>query len=160
MYSDINEIQVACFSLDENHYAVDIMRIREIIRPQKLTILPKAPPFVEGVINLRGTVLPVIDLRKRFELPARETDSGVRLLIVRVAKQLLGLVVDNVTEVITIPAKDIKPSPQVAGGIGAKYLIGVCLVDDSLIMLLNIDTILTAHEASELGSIGDMRDEG
>lgn len=160
MYSDINEIQVACFSLDENHYAVDIMRIREIIRPQKLTLLPKAPPFVEGVINLRGTVLPVIDLRKRFGLPARETDSGVRLLILRVAKQLLGLVVDNVTEVITIPAKDIKPPPQAAGGIGAKYLIGVCLVDDSLIMLLNIDTILTAREASELGSIGDLGYEG
>ena len=136
------------------------MRIREIIRPQKLTSLPKAPPFVEGVINLRGSVLPVIDLRKRFDLPLRELDSSSRLLIVRVAKQLLGLVVDNVTEVITIPAKDIKPPPQIVGGIGAKYLVGVCLAKDSLVILLNIDTILTAREASELGCIGDMDVEG
>lgn len=160
MYSDINEIQVACFTIGENLYAVDIMRIREIIRPQKLTSLPKAPPFVEGVINLRGSVLPVIDLRKRFDLPLREFDSSVRLLIVRVSKQLLGLVVDNVTEVITIPVKDIKPPPQVVGGIGAKYLVGVCLAKESLIILLNIDTILTAHEASELGFIGDTEVNG
>lgn len=154
MNSDTHEIQVACFTLDENTYAVDIMRIREIIKPQKLTSLPKAPPYVEGVINLRGSVIPVIDLRKRFDLPVREIDSGVRLLIVRVAKQLLGFVVDNVTEVITVPAKDIKPPPQIAGGIGAQYLLGVCLSEESLIILLNIDTIFTDREASELGQIG------
>ncbi|WP_054693710.1 chemotaxis protein CheW [Geotalea toluenoxydans] len=151
MHSDNSDIQVACFTLDDNIYAVDIMRIREIIKPQKLTSLPKAPPYVEGIINLRGSVIPVIDLRKRFDLPVREIDSAVRLLIVRVAKQLLGFVVDNVTEVITVPARDIKPPPQIAGGIGAQYLLGVCLFQEALIMLLNIDTIFTAREASELG---------
>lgn len=160
MHSDNSEIQFACFTLDDNTYAVDIMRIREIIKPQKLTSLPKAPPYVEGVINLRGSVIPVVDLRKRFDLPARETDGAVRLLIVRVAKQLLGFVVDNVTEVITVPARDIKPPPQIAGGIGAQYLLGVCLSDDSLIMLLNIDTIFTDREASELGLIGSVHAEG
>ncbi|WP_243374453.1 chemotaxis protein CheW [Geotalea sp. SG265] len=160
MHSDNSEIQVACFTLDENTYAVDIMRIREIIKPQKLTSLPKAPPYVEGVINLRGSVIPVIDLRKRFDLPVREMDSAVRLLIVRVAKQLIGFVVDNVTEVITVPARDIKPPPQIAGGIGAEYLLGVCLSSESLIMLLNIDTVLTAREASELGLIGSVHGEG
>lgn len=160
MHSDNSDIQVACFTLDDNIYAVDIMRIREIIKPQKLTSLPKAPPYVEGVINLRGSVIPVIDLRKRFDLPVREIDSAVRLLIVRVAKQLLGFVVDNVTEVITVPARDIKPPPQIAGGIGAQYLLGVCLFQEALIMLLNIDTIFTAREASELGLIGSMHGEG
>ncbi|GAB7027976.1 chemotaxis protein CheW [Geotalea toluenoxydans] len=160
MHSDNSDIQVACFTLDDNIYAVDIMRIREIIKPQKLTSLPKAPPYVEGIINLRGSVIPVIDLRKRFDLPVREIDSAVRLLIVRVAKQLLGFVVDNVTEVITVPARDIKPPPQIAGGIGAQYLLGVCLFQEALIMLLNIDTIFTAREASELGLIGSMHGEG
>ncbi|ACM20517.1 scaffold protein CheW associated with MCPs of class 40H [Geotalea daltonii FRC-32] len=160
MHSDNSDIQVACFTLDDNIYAVDIMRIREIIKPQKLTSLPKAPPYVEGVINLRGSVIPVIDLRKRFDLPVREIDSAVRLLIVRVAKQLLGFVVDNVTEVITVPARDIKPPPQIAGGIGAQYLLGVCLFQEALIMLLNIDTIFTDREASELGLIGSMHGEG
>lgn len=160
MHSDNSDIQVACFTLDDNIYAVDIMRIREIIKPQKLASLPKAPPYVEGVINLRGSVIPVIDLRKKFDLPVREIDSAVRLLIVRVAKQLLGFVVDNVTEVITVPARDIKPPPQIAGGIGAQYLLGVCLSQESLIMLLNIDTIFTAREASELGLIGSVHGEG
>lgn len=160
MHSDNTEIQVACFTLDENIYAVDIMRIREIIKPQKLTSLPKAPSYVEGVINLRGSVIPIINLRKRFDLPVREVDNDVRLLIVRVAKQLLGFVVDNVTEVITLPAKDIKPPPQIAGGIGAQYLLGVCLAQESLIILLNIDTIFTDREATELGLMGSAHVEG
>ena len=159
MSSDIDEIQVACFTLDENIYAVDIMRIREIIKPQKLTNLPKALSYIEGVLNLRGSVTPVIDLRKRFDLPLRNIDSSVRLLIVRVAKQLLGLMVDSVTEVITIPAKDIKPPPQIAGGVGAEFLLGVCLVQDSLVILLNIDAIFTDREASELGQIALVKAE-
>ena len=148
--ADIQEIQVASFRLGDDLFAIDIMRIKEIIRPQKLSLLPKAPPFVEGVINLRGTVIPVIDLRKRFDMPEREDSLPIRLLIVAVTGQLLGLVVDDVTEVVTVPVKDIKPPPQMVGGIGAEYLIGVCLARESLIMLLNIDQLLSTREADEL----------
>lgn len=148
--ADIQEIQVASFRLGDDLFAIDIMRIKEIIRPQKLSLLPKAPPFVEGVINLRGTVIPVIDLRKRFDMPEREDSLPIRLLIVAVTGQLLGLVVDDVTEVVTVPVKDIKPPPQMVGGIGAEYLIGVCLARESLIMLLNIDQLLSPREADEL----------
>lgn len=154
MKSDIHEIQVACFRLGDDLYAADIMRIREIIRPQKLSGLPRALSFVEGVINLRGAVIPVVDLRKRFGLPHRQDITSARLLIVMVTGQLLGLVVDEVTEVITIPVNDIKPPPQGVTGIGACYLIGVCLAKESLVMLLNLDDILTAHETNELGSFG------
>lgn len=147
---DIHEIQVACFRLGEELYAVDIMRIREIIRLQKLTALPKSPHFVEGVLNLRGTVIPVIDLRKRFDLPVAPCGRDTRLLIVTVGLQVLGLVVDEVTEVITVPVKDIKQPPQAARGIGPEYLVGVCLVRDSLIMLLNLDRILSERESEEL----------
>jgi purine-binding chemotaxis protein CheW len=153
MDSDIREIQVACFRLGEDLYAVDIMRIKEIIRPQKLVTLPKAPRFVEGVLNLRGAVIPVIDLRKRFEMPALEIDQSRRLLIVTVARHALGVVVDEVTEVITIPVVNIKPPPQVTQGVGAEYLVGVCLVQESLIMLLNPDRILSGSEADELDVI-------
>lgn len=153
MDSDIREIQIACFRLGEDLYAVDIMRIKEIIRPQKLATLPKAPTFVEGVLNLRGAVIPVIDLRKRFDLPARAIDQNRRLLIVTVARHVLGIVVDEVTEVITVPVADIKPPPKVASGVGAEYLVGVCLVKDSLIMLLNPDRLLTGREADQLGMI-------
>ena len=154
MDSDIREIQIACFRLGEDLYAVDIMRIKEIIRPQKLATLPKAPSFVEGVLNLRGAVIPVIDLRKRFEMPERSIDLNRRLLIVTVAKHALGIVVDEVTEVVTVPVADIKPPPQIAHGAGAEYLVGVCLVKDSLVMLLNPDRLLTGREADQLGMIG------
>ncbi len=153
MTTDIKEIQIACFRLGEDIYAADIMRIKEIIRPQKLTSLPKSPAFVEGVLNLRGTVIPVVDLRKRFDFPVSDLDKNTRLLIVTVGRQLLGLEVDEVTEVITINVKDIKPPPQVVKGVSAEYLIGVCLAKDSLIMLLNLDKILTDRESNELNSM-------
>ena len=151
--TDIHEIQVACFLLGEDHYAVDIMRIKEIIRPQKLSSLPKAPVFIDGVINLRGMVIPVIDLRKRFDMPPRETDASTRLLIVKVTGQAMGLVVDDVTEVIAVPVKDIKPPPNVASGSVYEYLLGVCLAKESLVMLLNLDKFLAPHEVTALGNI-------
>jgi purine-binding chemotaxis protein CheW len=150
MTTDIREIQIACFRLGDDLYAADIMRIKEIIRLQKLANLPKSPPFVEGVLNLRGAVIPVVDLRKRFELPVAPHGRGTRLLIVAVGRQLMGLVVDEVSEVISVPVKDIKPPPRVSHGVGAEYLVGVCLAKDSLIMLLNLDRILSDRETGEL----------
>ncbi len=153
MSGEITEIQVACFKLMDDLYAVDLMRINEIIRPQKLTVLPKAPAFIEGVINLRGTVIPVVDLRKRFDMPPRPSSASTRLLIIRVAGQSLGLVVDDVTEVITVPVKDIKPPPTVADGMAVYYLLGVCLAGDVLVMLLDIDKLLTTHEVRALENL-------
>ncbi len=151
MSSEIKEIQVACFRLKDDLYAVDIMRIKEIIRPQKLTALPQSPPFIDGVINLRGSVIPVVDLRKRFDMPTRETTASTRLLIVRLTAQTIGLVVDDVTEVITVPIKDIKPPPAVSEGLVANHLLGVCLSGDVLVMLLDIDKLLTINEVNALG---------
>jgi purine-binding chemotaxis protein CheW len=150
MSGEITEIQVACFRLMDDLYAVDIMRINEIIRPQKLTVLPKAPSFIEGVINLRGTVIPVVDLRKRFDMPPRPANAATRLLIIRVAGQSLGIVVDDVTEVITVPLKDIKPPPSVSDGVSVYYLLGVCLSAEGLVMLLDIDKLLTTTEVKAL----------
>jgi len=151
MNSEVREIQVACFRLKDDLYAVDIMRIKEIIRPQKLTPLPQAPPFIDGIINLRGAVIPVVDLRKRFGMPARELTRATRLLIVRLSGQTLGLVVDDVTEVVTIPVTDIKPPPAVSDGLIVNHLLGVCLSGDNLVMLLDIDRLLTTNEVSALG---------
>jgi len=151
MNSEVREIQVACFRLKDDLYAVDIMRIKEIIRPQKLTPLPQAPSFIDGIINLRGAVIPVVDLRKRFGMPGRELTMSTRLLIVRLSGQTLGLVVDDVTEVVTIPVSDIKPPPVVSDGLIVNHLLGVCLSGDNLVMLLDIDRLLTTNEVSALG---------
>jgi purine-binding chemotaxis protein CheW len=159
MESDIREILLACFWLGDDKYAVDVMRIKEIIRPQKLATLPKAPSFVEGVLNLRGAVIPVIDLRKRFDMPSLDIDQSRRLLIVTIAGRMLGIAVDEVTEVIKVPIADIKPPPQVSQGLNAEYLVGVCLVKDDLIMLLNPDLLMTLHETNELGRIEEINAE-
>ena len=151
MNSEIKEIQVACFRLKDDLYAVDIMRIREIIRPQKLTPLPHSPSFIDGIINLRGAVIPVVDLRKRFDMTARDLTASTRLLIVQLSAQTLGLVVDDVTEVITVPVNDIKPPPAVSDGAIVNHLLGVCLSGDNMVMLLDIDRLLTINEVSALG---------
>ncbi|NVN99606.1 MAG: chemotaxis protein CheW [Geobacteraceae bacterium] len=153
MNSDIREIQVACFSLKDDLYAVDIMRIKEIIRPQKLTPLPQAPPFVDGIINLRGAVIPVVDLRKRFNMEARDVSASTRLLIVKLSAQTMGLVVDDVTEVITVPVKDIKPPPALSEGAVINKLLGVCLAGENMVMLLDIDRLLTMNEVCSLESL-------
>jgi len=153
MNTEISEIQVACFRLMDDLYAIDIMRIKEIIRPQKLTTLPKAPSFIDGVINLRGNVIPVVDLRKRFDMPPRPANSAMRLLIIKIASQSIGLVVDDVTEVITVQAKDIKPPPTVTDRMAVNYLLGVCLSADTLVMLLDIDRLLTSYEVTALESL-------
>jgi purine-binding chemotaxis protein CheW len=158
MENDIREVQVACFRLGEDIYAVDIMRVREIIRPQKLAALPKAPVFMEGVLNLRGAVIPVVDLRKRFDMPRREDDRNRRLLILALAGRTLGIIVDEVTEVITVPVANLKPPPRVTHGVGAEYLVGVCLVQDDLVMLLDPDRLLTGSEADALGTLGEYKE--
>jgi purine-binding chemotaxis protein CheW len=134
-------IQLACFSLGENLFAVDIMRIREIILPQKLSALPGGSRILEGVINLRGAVIPVMSMRKRFGMP--EAGGGItgKLLIVSLARQTLALAVDAVLEVITVAAGDIKPPLDSEDGIGMEHLLGVCLSDDRVFMILDIDSL-------------------
>lgn len=151
MTQELQEIQVACLRMDDGLYAVDIMRIREIIRVPKLAPLPRALPFVEGVINLRGSVIPVVDLRKRFGLPDAENKESARLLILSISGQPLALMVDEVTEMITIPLRELKAPPRGVRIVGSEYMVGLCLVREVPVMLLNIDALLTFQEKAELG---------
>lgn len=146
----LQELQIACFRLGMDIYAVDIMRIKEIIKPQKISGFPRAPHFVEGVINLRGMVIPVVDLRKRFDIPPSPESELTRFLIVKVAGQLLALIVDDVTEVVTVDVREIKPPPRLDQEAGGLSLIGVCLVGGEMVMLLNLDDILTPDERTQL----------
>ena len=145
MEGTFQDIQLACFNLGENLFAVDIMRIREIILPQKLSPLPVDSHALEGVINLRGSVIPVMDLRRRFGMPAAATAPG-KLLIVALAGQMLALAVDNVLEVISVPAKEIMPPPNAVEAAGIECLLGVCLSSDNVFMILDIDTLLATSE--------------
>lgn len=150
MSSENPDIQLACFSLGENLFAVDIMRIREIILPQKLSALPRVSPLLEGVINLRGAVIPVMSLRKLFGMPDSAEGMAGKLLIVSLSRQTLALIVDNVLEVITVTARDIKPPLDAVDGIGMEYLLGVCLSGDRVFMILDIDSLLMQSDSREL----------
>ncbi|NMC73899.1 MAG: purine-binding chemotaxis protein CheW [Geobacteraceae bacterium] len=159
MERDIQEIKVVCFRLGSETYALDIMRVREIIKPIRLSGLPDAPSFVEGVINLRGSVIPVVDLRKRFGLTEPADGGERRFLITVVARQPLALVVDAVTEVVSLPVRELRPPPALVRVAGYRYLIGVCLVRNSMVFLVNLDAILDPCESDELTLFHDDSDE-
>ncbi|MDD2320355.1 MAG: chemotaxis protein CheW [Geobacteraceae bacterium] len=150
MDRDIQEIKVVCFRLGRDTYALDIMRVREIIKPQNLSGLTEASSFVEGVINLRGAIIPVVDLRKQFGLAAASSTGECRLLISVVARQPVGLIVDAVTEVVSVPVRDLQPPPSVVKVAGYRYLLGVCLVKDVMVLLVNLDKIFADNESHEL----------
>jgi purine-binding chemotaxis protein CheW len=141
MEGAITHIQLACFSLGDKLFAVDIMRIREILVPQKLSPLPGESDLLEGVIKLRGSVIPVMNLRRRFGMPVAGV-SGGKLLIVTLARQLLALAVDDVMEVVSVPVADIQPPIQASPGVGMEFVLGVCLLSDSVYMILDIDSLL------------------
>ena len=147
------EVQLACFKVGAELYALDIMRIKEIIRPQKLTPIPKAPSFIEGVINLRGSVIPVADMRKRFDQPINAENRKNRIVICSLAGRVIGLLVDEVTEVKSFSRKEIAPSPQFIHGAQADYFLGVARRDDDLIMLIDLEKVLSTEEKIELRTL-------
>ena len=144
------EVQLACFKVGSELYALDIMKIKEIIRPQRLTAIPKAPSFIEGVINLRGAVIPVADMRKRFDLPVTEENRKNRIVICSLAGKIIGLLVDEVTEVKRFSRKEVSPAPQFIKGPQADYFLGVARRDDDLIMLIDLEKVLSTTEIIEL----------
>jgi len=145
------ELRLACFTPAGQSYAIDIMKIRQIIRPTKIRPLPEAPPFVEGVINLRGAVIPILDLRKRFALPIKP-EQEPRVIIVSVERQVVGIVVDEVSEVITISGEQIQPPPRLSG-IPSRFLSGACQYQDDILLILKLDEILTSQEKVSLAEL-------
>ena len=147
------EIQLACFRIGAEYYGLDILRIREVIRPQKLTPVPKAPEFVEGVINLRGAVIPVVDLRKRFDTSPEAAGKKTRIIICVLAGKILGLVVDEVAEVCSYSRQEIQPAPQFLKGRGAEFFLGVCRRGDDLVMIVDLERILSSNEKIDLQQV-------
>lgn len=152
-------ILLVAFRVGDEEYAVDIRGITEVVRPLKITPLPHMPEFIEGVINLRGVIIPIVDLRKRFALSRiAENPKKMRMLIAKTAvsgasgagAESLGLVVDSVTEVLSIGGKDIEPAPEAARGAETEFITGMGKVGDRLITLVDITKILSLRERSVL----------
>lgn len=139
-------VKLACLRVGEGYYALDIICIREIIRPLPITPVPKAPLFIDGLINLRKTVIPVIDLRRRFDLEMSDQDTSQRMIICVVEGRMIGLIVNEVTEVRTYNREEIHPAPYYLSGENAKFFPGVCRNGDRLYMLLDLKKILSSDQ--------------
>jgi purine-binding chemotaxis protein CheW len=140
-------IQLVSFYLDKEEYGVEVLKVREIIRMVTITHMPNTPPYVEGIINLRGKVIPIISMRRRFGLMDAERNNQSRVIIMGVGGELLGFTVDAVSEVIRVSSSEIQPSPSVAsGGIGQEYIAGVINHGERLLVLLNLDLMFSSEE--------------
>jgi purine-binding chemotaxis protein CheW len=144
-----DELQIVVFELGGERYGVEIAAVYEIIRHQPITAVPQAPSFVEGVINLRGRIIPVVDLRERFGLQRAPLSKAARIVVCEAAGIRVGLVVEAVNEVLVVPAEAIEPTPQVATGEEAAYLRGIAKLGERLIILLDLEGLF-AQEAAAL----------
>ena len=143
-------MQVVSFSLGSEEYGVDIAQVQEINRMVAVTHVPRAPVFMEGVINLRGQLIPIIDLRTRFGMPRVEHTKNTRIVVTEVGAKRVGMVVDSVSEVLRLPVEQIEDAPEMITGVDTEYIRGVGKVDDRLIILLDLAKIISTAERREL----------
>jgi len=135
-------LQLVGFHVGREEFGIDILRVQEIIRAQQLTRVPNSPEFMEGVMNLRGKIIPVIALRKRFGLEQIPPDKQNRIVVVEIQGAVLGFIVDAVSEVLRIPADTIEPPPRL-GLVEREYVSGVGKLDDRLLILLDADRLMS-----------------
>jgi purine-binding chemotaxis protein CheW len=154
------ETQWVLFRMAGSDFGIGIRQVREINRVVGITRVPKAPDFLEGIMNLRGRILPVVDLKKRFRLPPVETTTHTRIMIAEVGDQLVGLWVDKVTEVLKVPASAVSPPPPMILTIAGEYLAGILEVKDRRVLLLNLPRILKLEEIRALAELEAAAPEG
>lgn len=148
--------QLVVFEVGDESFGIDISLVQEIIRLQPITEVPRAPMYVKGVINLRGKVIPVIDLRERFSLSISDETKATRIVVVNVLGNTVGMIVDAVSEVLRLATDSIEPPSAIVEGIGSEYLKGIGKLEDKLILLLGLDKLLIEMGAKPVGSIVDL----
>jgi purine-binding chemotaxis protein CheW len=151
MKAQVEEVlQLVSFTIGQEEFGLDIQRIQEINRMVEITRVPNSPKFVSGVINLRGKVIPIIDLRKRFGFSATESDRNTRIIVVELSDMVVGFIVDAVSEVLRIPKRITEPPPPMVAGIGSEYITAVAKLENRLLILLDLERILKEEEKRQL----------
>ncbi len=150
-------LQLAVFQLAGEEFGVDIMQVQEIIRMPGITRIPQSPEYVEGIINLRGKIIVVINLDTRFKIDSKEVDDNSRIIVVEIGETVVGMIVDSVSEVIRLPASNVEPAPEmITTKIHADYLQGVGKMDERLLILLDLEKVLSDEEMAHVSAIGEM----
>lgn len=142
--------EVLVFVLGREEYGVDILKVQEIRGYEKVTPIPSAPDYLKGVVNLRGVIVPVIDLRVKFRLPDVRYDSFTVVVILRIAGRVIGIVVDGVSDVVHFAHSDVKPAPQLGALVDSSFLAGVATQDDRMVLLVDIERLLSTGELNLL----------
>ena len=143
-------VQVVSFRLGTEEYGVDIAQVQEIIRLVEITHVPRAPRFMEGVINLRGQLIPIIDLRTRFGMRRIDATKSTRIVVTEIGTKRVGIIVDSVSEVLNIPIENVEDAPDMISGVGTEYIQGVGKMGERLIILLDLTMVITTDEKREL----------
>jgi purine-binding chemotaxis protein CheW len=146
-------LQLVSFTIGGEEFGVDILKVQEINRMLEVTRVPNAPEYVDGVINLRGKVIPIIDLRRRFSMERKEHDKNTRIVVVELRGKIIGFVVDAVSEVLRIPRSVTEPPPRIVSGVDAAFITAVGKLEDRLLILIDLDKVITLNEDRALGAV-------
>jgi purine-binding chemotaxis protein CheW len=141
-----DELQLVSFNIGTEEFGVDILKVQEINRMVEITRVPQAPHYVEGVINLRGKVIPIVDLRKRFGLELKEHDKNTRIVVVDIGGNIMGMIVDSVSEVLRLSSSTIEPPPEIVTGVNSEYIKGVAKLEDRLLIFLDLSRVIGVEE--------------
>lgn len=150
----VPQVQLVTFKVGGEEFGLDVFQVHEILRFQAPTPMPRAPAFVEGVLDVRGTLVPIVDLRRRFETPAGRADEETRIVVVDHGGERLGLVVDSVTEVLRAPETAISPPPSYIRGLAAEFVRGIVRLGERLVILMELEKILSSEERIALAGAG------
>ena len=149
----MSSLQQVIFRLDKEEYGLDIMKVNGIEKYQEVVKMPNSPEYIEGIINLRGEVLPIYSLRKKFHLVEKEIDDETKIIVTYSNDMKIGFVVDSVAEILHIESENIEEAPKIVTGVSRKYIKSVAKQEDRMIILLDIDLVISDEERLELGDV-------
>jgi purine-binding chemotaxis protein CheW len=139
-------VEALAFRLGEEEYGVDILKVQEIREHDAVTRIANAPDYIRGVVNLRGVIVPIVDLRLRFGLGAREHISSGVVIVLNIADRVIGMLVDSVSDVISLGADEIRPAPRMGTGLDKDFLLGIGIIEGRMLILLDIERLMSSDE--------------
>ncbi len=144
------EKQYVVFELGKEEYGIDIMNVKEIVPYQESVKIPNAPVFVNGIINFRGNVIPIVDLKKKFNLPECTVDSNTRIIVINLENKQIGFIVDEASQTLRLEDENIDPTPDVISSVDRRYITGVGKLDNRLIILIDLEKVLTEEDKAKI----------
>ncbi len=146
----LSSLQIVCFKIGTEEYGIDILKVQEILKLPNITKLPKTEPYIMGVIDLRGRVIPIADLSIKFGIESGNLKGNSRAVVVDIGGKQVGLAIDSVSHVIKVKSEDIEPPPPIVKGISGKYIIGIAKMENSFVVILDINKIFTTQELTSM----------